>query len=129
MIVKALLVGTICLWSGAAAAQQDFSSGKYYLAACKGFMTSTSVDSAREARDEGACFGAVQTLTILRGFLREFLPARYRFCMPEGATTGEAIRLIVSYMESRPERLHEQFVLLAIEALAEAWPCPTPGQP
>jgi hypothetical protein len=40
--------------------------------------------------DDGACFGAVQTLTILRDVLWVSLPVGYRFCMPEGATTGHA---------------------------------------
>ena len=106
--LKALLVEAFCLWSAIAEAQQDFSSGKYYLEACKSFIASASTVSTPELFAEGACFGAVQTLTILRDVLREALPVRYRFCMPEGATTGHAIQLIVSYMESKPDRLHEQ---------------------
>lgn len=34
------------------------------------------------------------------------------------------IDVLAGYIEARPKQMHEQFVVFAIAALAEAWPCP-----
>jgi hypothetical protein len=31
--------------------------------------------------------------------------------------------VVVAYIERRPQRMHEDFGVLAVEALHEAWPC------
>jgi Rap1a immunity proteins len=31
--------------------------------------------------------------------------------------------VVIKYIEARPERMHEQFGKLALEALTAAWPC------
>jgi hypothetical protein len=38
-------------------------------------------------------------------------------------TFPQAARVIVRYIEARPQRMHESFVSLVIEALHDAWPC------
>ena len=38
-------------------------------------------------------------------------------------TTNQAIAVVVKYIEARPERMHEDFRALALEALTAAWPC------
>ena len=45
------------------------------------------------------------------------------FCAPKGATTGQAMRIVVRYIDARPARLDESFVQLAHDALRQAWPC------
>jgi len=45
------------------------------------------------------------------------------FCQPEGVTPRQAVAVIIKYIEARPERMHERFGDLAIEALTAAWPC------
>jgi hypothetical protein len=48
-----------------------------------------------------------------------------RLCLevPKKATNQQMARVIVRYVEARPEKMHEAFMLLAFEALHEAWPC------
>jgi Rap1a immunity proteins len=43
--------------------------------------------------------------------------------IPEEATLEQIIQAVVRYIGARPNRLHEPFRLLALEALADAWPC------
>jgi hypothetical protein len=33
------------------------------------------------------------------------------------------VRVAVAYIERRPQRMHEDFRMLAVEAFHEAWPC------
>ena len=44
-------------------------------------------------------------------------------CRPANVTNFQMIRVVVKYIDDRPERQHENFRVLAIEALRAAWPC------
>jgi hypothetical protein len=84
-----------------------------------------------------AAVGAVAAAVIVGGwpqcqFVSASVPslseydARLRriLCLnvPSGVTTVQQVRVVVSYVEARPERMHESFRLLAFEALQAAWP-------
>jgi hypothetical protein len=42
---------------------------------------------------------------------------------PKGFPIEQALRIVVKYIDARPERMHELFFGLAWDALSEAWPC------
>jgi hypothetical protein len=44
---------------------------------------------------------------------------------PHGAdeTLNQQVKVVISYIEARPARMHEPFRDLALEALRAAWPC------
>ena len=66
-----------------------------------------------EARDRGMCIGYSQaTIEGLGGF-----------CPPEGVTLGQAIKIVVKYLNANPEYLHLRGMQLAMDAVVEAWPC------
>lgn len=44
-------------------------------------------------------------------------------CPPQTAIMSQTVKVVVQYLDVRPARLHESFVLLALEALIAAWPC------
>jgi len=44
-------------------------------------------------------------------------------CFPAGMTSQQAVRVVVEYIDGHPERMNENIVPLAIEALRAAWPC------
>jgi Rap1a immunity proteins len=43
---------------------------------------------------------------------------------PPNLNWGQRVRVVIQYIDSRPERPHENFFDLAAEALRAAWPCP-----
>ena len=45
------------------------------------------------------------------------------FCPPAGAIIKQRIQVIIAYIEARPQRMHEDFRVLAVEAMQRAWPC------
>lgn len=65
----------------------------------------------------GLCIGVVSAVyTIARN--------ERLICIPNVAVpTLQVIRVVVGFVEARPQRLHEPFVLLAYDAVADAWPC------
>jgi hypothetical protein len=90
----------------------DLHSANLVLPGCKGFLDKTSVPAPDEAIMEGYCVGFLEGL----GYTTDF-------CQPKGVTTNQAVAVVVKYIEARPERMHEDFRALALEALIAAWPC------
>jgi hypothetical protein len=93
-------------------------SAAHILAACK-----EKPDSS--ATERGNCWGKIETLYMLAFFGNRdrYLGTASRFCPADGATISQTKKVVIKYIEDRPERLHEAFLLLAVEALRKAWPC------
>jgi hypothetical protein len=98
--------------SGIASAQTDTSSANYVMNGCRGFL---SRDGRIDRLVQGLCLGRIQTIGEFGDF--------FQVCMPDEAILGQAIRVVVAYIEQRSARMHEKFGLLAVEALQKAWPC------
>jgi Rap1a immunity proteins len=71
----------------------------------------------------GFCSGTIRTLMQLSSLASEYGPTPPCSKMPDNATQGQVIRVIIKFIEARPERMHEPFILLALEAMRNAWPC------
>ncbi len=85
-------------------------TAEFYLTGCKDFI------AGRSNFLGGRCVGAVEVLDALSHDTKAF-------CAPEATNNLERVRIIVAYIEARPERMKEDFRLLANEAMAKAWPC------
>jgi hypothetical protein len=114
-ILLALSVG---LASGAKA-EVDRNSANYLLPACKAFVDGHSSEGASLVA-QGYCGGLVSGVALIMG--DSGLPYACAH-IPDGVTTGQQVRVVIRYLEQRPNRLHEPFKELAVEALANAWPC------
>jgi hypothetical protein len=79
---------------------------------CREFINPKSNADYRQ----GICGGIVRAMFF-------FARTRLEVCTPDGANLGQAVRVVVAYIDQRPERLHERFEALALEALQKAWPC------
>lgn len=99
-------------------AQTNPYSGNNFLNGCKSAAEQkTKVDTLYV---EGFCNGMALTLYEYA----RVLPEPYRSCAPkEGATINQIVRVIVSYMEANPGKLHLPLVDLATDALRHTWPC------
>jgi hypothetical protein len=67
----------------------------------------------------GVCAGAIAALSAAGHLWIE----QVRSCPSTEATVQQGARIVVAYIEARPERMHEDWRKLALEALREAWPC------
>jgi hypothetical protein len=69
------------------------------------------------------CFGAVTALMNLEPFFKP----EFAMCPPQGSRVSysQMLSVIAAYLRNHPEKLHENFHLLAALALHLAWPCPT----
>src|SRR5262245_1060318 len=106
--------------SGAEAQQQqDIDSANSVLPHCKVLLRARPVGTF----GEGVCAGSIAALASVGGILDD----RAKFCVPKGVTNGQMARVVVAYIEARLARMHEDFRLLALEALRAAWPCQANG--
>ena len=125
--MRTLLAAAILTWVSTTAMTQqrdlnsfwsrDLNSGTFWYSPCKAFLTGQG--DLPDTFRKGECGGIVETVA----YLASFLPLDVRSCPPTGSTTGQAVRIVVSFLEAHPERLHEDFTDLAMEALRQAWPC------
>jgi hypothetical protein len=112
----AITAAMALLGQQSAAAQQDTGSADYVIVGCRDGMSGEN----RQPFRQGLCGGIVQTILF-------FGRTNFNVCMPEGVTMGQAIRVVVAYIDQRPERMHERFETLAIEVLQQSWPCQKAG--
>ena len=93
---------------------EDLESANYIMPGCRSFTAETLPSSAADdAFKRGQCLGIVDTIAALTADV----------CHPPGVTSGQAVSVVVKYIDDRPARMHENFRLLAREALRAAWPC------
>jgi hypothetical protein len=84
------------------------------LPGCKGLLNN-SMTSGVSVYHQGRCAGFI--VGLMYGVWGR------DFCRPNEATISQSVAVVVKYIEARPERMHEDFVPLANEALTAAWPC------
>ena len=100
------------------AQSKDINSANYVVPACKSFLA-REVATTDNAFEQGRCAGMLRGLRYLAGDT----PNNLRSCIPKGVTIGQLVRLVLAYVERRPQRMHEDFLDLALEAFHDAWPC------
>ncbi len=109
---------------GVAAVAEDRMSANYIVPKCW-FEEGPAPNQVISAYEAGRCAGIVEMLGVmLQANAR--LPKNERgLCarIPDNVTFGQEIRIVVDYIKARPTRMHENFKLLALEALTQAWPC------
>ncbi len=50
-------------------------------------------------------------------------------CSPADARTTQYVRIFLNYADAHPERLNEDFAIVVLAALQNAWPCLAPVGP
>jgi Rap1a immunity proteins len=105
--------------TAAGAVEKDTSSANYMMPGCKYGLDPDKGPSILMF-DAGVCVGIV-------GGIAHMLDPRNRgdWCadIPASATRQQMVRVVVRFIEARPNLMHQDFMLLALMALADAWPC------
>ncbi len=113
------LVGVmLSLMSMAHAAAAPPVSGDILLKHCEAALQ----DRAPRSFEAGVCVGMLQTLT----YIQPLVDPKYGkagYCLPQGSADQQEIQVVVTYLQSHPERLQEEGQTLALDALHQAFPC------
>jgi hypothetical protein len=98
---------------GSASAQSpDTVTANYMISGCR----STLANDNKNYVGQGYCLGAVAVIF-------HFAETHFGICAPDGVTIGQAVKVVVTHIDQRPNQLRERFEDLAVEALRRAWPC------
>jgi hypothetical protein len=114
-LIAASLVASFALTPDVAISQ-DLYSASAVLRGCR-LTLGEAATTAINVYDIAFCSGEVIALMQISDALQNPI------CMPREATVDQARQVIVQYLDKIPERTHERFALLAVEALRLAWPC------
>ena len=112
-----VFAGMIVLAAAQAPAQAegvDLASATLLLPGCQLFVE----QRANRLFESGYCAGLVEGIS----YVATSIP-RESSCKPPGVTISQMVSVVVTYIQARPKRMHEDFKALAIEALHKTWPC------
>ena len=88
-----------------AMARGDYVNGMH----CLGYVTGVADDHFSCQLHEASATAALD-------------PTKH-FCLPDGVTPNQTVRVVVKWLEDHPARLHESAVELVVSALKENFPC------
>src|SRR5258708_193334 len=129
--IRASLFGAALAFTVTAtmAAEEDTSSAHYILPGCQDFLVLKQPQTDRQ----GFCAGTVAGISFVGKDMRRLRPSYpsesdavtslHCLDIPEKVTLMQLVRGVIAYIEARPQRMHESFNDLALEALRTAWPC------
>ena len=89
---------------------EDLNSANFVMKGCRLFA---SDQPSTGSVSEGVCSGLLGGLAY----------ADPTICIPPRVTHYQTARVVVQYIDQRPNRTHESFLKLATEALRLTWPC------
>lgn len=112
--------------SGQAVAEDDTSSGNYWLMVCKetdlfsrghclGFVYGVHAGLRSEA--------AIVQLQVLKGDPNSPAKVQIPYCLPENVSKSQVKDVYVKYLQQHPEKRQLDGAILAITALLSAFPC------
>jgi hypothetical protein len=117
--LRVVLVGAmLSLLPGAGLAEEPALSGEVLLKHCEAALQ----EGAPPSFEAGVCVGILQTL----GYVQPLLDPKYGkagYCLPQGLADKQEVQVVVTYLQSHPERRQEEGSTLALDALHEAFPC------
>jgi hypothetical protein len=117
-IAMGLVVGTSTL------AQEDRDSSNYMLRYCRAAANNEPLARTADTAMAGMCVGLIDGIALM---MSDFPPEEKEktSCPPRKVKLEQTVRAVITYIEARPERMHENFKMLVIEAIHDAWPCTT----
>jgi len=123
--MRAVVLGiAVGLMASSALAQEDKDSAEYMLRYCRAAMNNEALTRPADAAMQGMCVGIIDAIGLM---MSEFPPEQKEksSCPPSKVSLQQTVRAVITYIEARPDRVHENFKMLVIEAIHDAWPCTT----
>lgn len=115
-----IVAATMAAIISPARAQEPNQNGIDLIEACRAIAGGT-VPTSDTALRIGVCRGQIEALNWLAPGAYD---KRLRSCVPSTVNLQEMAKVVVDYLDHNRDRLREPFEGLALEALAQTWPCP-----
>ena len=115
LLARYTVAAAVFLSASAASAVEENLSADQMLPACAAFIAERAPREIDGVFHAGRCIGLMQGL----GFASRLLGV----CPPDEVAEALRARVAVTYVEAHPERMKEDFRVLAVEAMQKTWPC------
>jgi Rap1a immunity proteins len=119
-IICIVIVVALALAVTSASAADDDQSANFIMPGCKAAIAYDPPSQAKPAMLAGLCLGLV---IGMRFALDKRMDSKFCADVPKGVTNGQLVRVVVRYIEMRPQEMHGPFMGLTVLALMDAWPC------
>ena len=114
LAVMTLVSTLVCSHAGAVEYTSEYlESGRGLLEDC---------EDAGSNFNSGYCLGFIHGMCSMHDYAARKYSARL-YCAPDEVTNGQVRRIIIKFLKDHPNRLHETDLILAVDALREAFPC------
>ncbi|GAA0427106.1 hypothetical protein GCM10008969_58360 [Pseudomonas veronii subsp. inensis] len=111
------------------AANAKKNDGNFLLSKCNATIRVMDGEKLSANTDElgiGQCFGLVEGVRNTLVYLNDFVESDLKICWPEeGIPNGQAVRILVKYLNEHPADLNDDQTLLTMMAFKKAYPCKT----
>jgi hypothetical protein len=101
-----------------AQSRSDARSANYLLQGCR-IVAADAVPPEGQFVQATLCLGKLEALA----FFASSINGPAKACPPSEAPVSQVAKVVVDYLDRHPAELHEPFLGLAYNAVAEAWPC------
>jgi Rap1a immunity proteins len=101
-LVSAMALSFSLCSSSVTAEEENIESANALLPSCKYGL----VDRPRGGYDVGFGVGLCSGMITTVGYFARSMPEHQRSCRPDKVTNGQMVRVVISYVEARPERMH-----------------------
>ena len=119
--MKAIVAGALVALSVTVAwAQQDVTSARDVLPGCKFYVALADGQDPKLTIPIALAAGYCAAVLDVFASSSALDPV---MCLDPDIDKAEAMLVFIRYIEARPQRMRERFLVLAREALREAWPC------
>jgi hypothetical protein len=130
--MKALVLAVLVAGATGVTLAEDLgaASGSFLLSKCNQATKIMNGDQDADITDAAYCFGYVNAAFGSLQFIKKASKAA-PYCLPEGVTGDQLIRIVQKYLADHPENLHYVAYGEVYLAITKAFPCsatPTPKQ-
>jgi hypothetical protein len=115
------IIGTTLAALAVTAASADERSANFLMPGCRAAAGLVAVTTAN-VEVTGICTGVVWGVADM---LSRSSSCPVCINVPEGVTYEQMVRVVIKYIEARPESMHKPFPGLAAQALVSTWGKPT----
>lgn len=123
-IVGISVLGLLLLFSNMALAERD---GNDLLSQCSValniFDEPSRSPTLEDFQNQAHCFGVMGGMLGLNKMYQPLFGKLSLFCAPDGISSGQGAQIVVKYLKSHPESLHLNYIMLAVRAFKESYPC------
>ncbi|WP_371315581.1 Rap1a/Tai family immunity protein [Pseudomonas gingeri] len=108
---------------GCGQAMAQTGDGNEFLVQCQNTIRGMDSGYYGDPLGVGTCFATVGTVVSMIAFYNSSVASNIRVCVPGNVNNGQAARIVVKFLQGRPDLLNLDRSVLTWMALSASYPC------